>query len=87
LLQLKLLEIVVFFADNFQMSIKKIIGKRIATKRIEFGLSQEDLSDRSGVSVNTISVIENGRVYTKLNNLINVCKQLDLNLSDLFGGY
>lgn len=69
------------------MGVKKTIGKRISSKRIELGLTQEDLAFRSGLSVNTVSAVENGKVYVKLNNLFKICKHLDIKMVDLFVGY
>lgn len=57
--------------------IKKLIGERIKNYRIQSGYSQSDLASRSGVSIHTISNIENGAEFT-LTNLISILRALNL---------
>ena len=58
-----------------------IIGKRIQTRRQEQNITQEKLAERVGISVVYLSKIENGRVYTTLETLSNICTELDTELS------
>ena len=57
--------------------IKIIIGKKIKNCRIDMGYSQKDLAKRSGISVHSISNIENGNGVT-LDNLINIMRALNI---------
>lgn len=76
-----------YFFDNQLMGIKKVIGKRLILKRNEIGLSQEELAARVGIASSSLSAIERGLVYPRLNNLYKICKVLDLKLTDLFKNY
>lgn len=68
-----------------QKSIEQ--GKRIFALRIEKGLSQEDLHNKSGISVPYISRIEKGRVNVTYRTLNTMAKALDCSLSYLENGY
>ena len=57
--------------------IKNIIGKKIKNYRIDLGYSQKDLAKRSGISIHSISNIENGNGVT-LDNLINIMRALNI---------
>ena len=61
------------------------LGKQIRTARIERKMSQVDLSRHSGVSIHSISNIENGRDFS-VDNLISILRSLSLleNLNLLF---
>lgn len=59
------------------LEIKDLIGERIKNYRIQSGYSQGDLARKSGVSVHTISNIENGAECT-LTNLISILRALNL---------
>lgn len=39
----------------------KIVSKRIKKKRNEFGMTQQNLSDKSGISINSVKSYESGR--------------------------
>ncbi len=47
-------------------------------------LSQQALTDRVGVSRQTISAIEKGDYNPTINLCISICKELDVTLNDLF---
>lgn len=61
----------------------KMIGKRICQARKTKQLTQEDLSDLSGLSVSAISRIETGRNSTSLKTLVQLCNVLDVSLNYL----
>lgn len=69
------------------MGIKKTIGRRIARIREEKGLTQEKLACLTGLTPNTISLIETGGVYAKLDSLYKISKALNTKLADLFKSY
>lgn len=52
--------------------------------RVEHDLSQEELSKRTGVSRQTIGLIELGKYNPTLSLCLAICKALDKTLDDLF---
>lgn len=54
------------------------IGKIVANKRIENGLSQKDLADRTRLKQPDISRIEQGKTNITLDTLIRICRVLDI---------
>lgn len=62
------------------------MGSRIAQRRKELHLTQEELSELMGVSSQTISCIELGKKAVRPENLARLCTELDIS-SDyiLFG--
>lgn len=69
------------------MDIKKTVGQRIRDKRESLNMTQVYLADITGLTDNTISLIENGDVYPKLDSIYKICKALKLKLVDLFKGF
>ena len=69
------------------MSIRKIIGKRIAEERKTQGLSQEKLAEIVGLSATGLCFIENGEVYAKTDSIYKICKALNFPLEKLYKGY
>ena len=62
---------------------KKYIGKRIRAQRKIRGWSQEELADRAGRSVYTLSLIERGTNLPNLLTLIELARALECSLDDL----
>lgn len=58
-----------------------LIGKRICQARKAKHLTQEKLSELSGLSVSAISRIETGRNSTSLKTLKHLCDVLDVTLN------
>jgi transcriptional regulator with XRE-family HTH domain len=56
--------------------IEKELGKRLKRRRLEMNLSQEEISERSGLARRTITAIENGEGST-LTTLIAMLRALD----------
>lgn len=63
--------------------MEALIGKRISQARKAKHLTQEALSELSGLSVSAISRIETGRNSTSLNTLEHLCDVLDVTLNYL----
>lgn len=63
------------------------IGKRIAHKRIDQGLSQQQLADRAKLQVAYIGRVELGKYSIGIINLRKICKALDIKMTDLFKEY
>ncbi|MBB1139209.1 helix-turn-helix domain-containing protein [Myroides sp. WP-1] len=62
----------------------KNIGERIRELRVVKGYSQEELADRSGLSVRTIQRIEKGETMPRGNSLQQLGEVLHINIEDLF---
>ena len=66
---------------------KNKVGKRIQEYREKSGISQEDMADKIGLSVTSISNIERGRNFPTFENFIKICNAInvstDLLLSDV----
>ena len=54
------------------------LGEKIRLYRIAKGYSQKDLEDRSGVSLRSISRLEQGNTSIQLDNFIRILIALDL---------
>ena len=52
--------------------------------RVEKGLSQQELADLTGVTRQTIGLIEKGKYNPTLNLCLNIAKALNKTLNDLF---
>lgn len=64
--------------------INDLVGENIKTKRIENGLSQNDLSIQSGIERSQISRIEKGGVNPRTDTIEAIAKALGVSPSDLF---
>ncbi len=60
--------------------MKNTIGKRIAEARTNQNITQEQLEELSGLSVSTISRIENGKYHPTIENLIRLSDILHVGL-------
>ncbi len=65
------------------MSLKRRIGVGIRTLRLTRRLTQEDLAARSGLTVQALSNIENGKSLVSLANLEMIAKALDVSIQDM----
>lgn len=57
------------------------LGKQIASRRKQLNISQADLADMSGVSLRTLSAIENGDANPSVDVLSRVLEPLGLVIS------
>lgn len=57
---------------------------RLKSARTAKNLSQQQLADIVGVSIQTVNAIENGDYNPTINLCIAICKALDKTLDDLF---
>ncbi len=62
------------------------VGKRIASCRVRQRLTQEDLSELSGVSIPHISNIENGKTKIKVDTLVRLSNALHVSTDYLLCG-
>ena len=62
------------------------MGMRISGRRKELNLTQEKLSERMGVSLQTISCIELGKKAIRPENLANLCLHLNVSADYILYG-
>ena len=60
--------------DNFLVKM----GQRIAQRRKELHFTQEQVAEKMGVSLQTVSCIELGKKAIRPENLVNLCFHLDV---------
>ena len=66
------------------MNLLEELGVKIKNRRIEFGMSQEELSLLSGVQRSQISKIESGKVDIQISTIERLAKSLNIIVPDLF---
>ena len=64
--------------------IEKVLGKRIAEIRKSSGLTQENLAEKTGYSVEFISLVERGLNAPSVAGLAKIAKALKIEVKDLF---
>ncbi len=64
--------------------IKNFFGKKVKEYRERFHLSQEDLSEKLGITQRQVSMIERGLSFPKLGTLNKLSKVFDCDITDLF---
>ena len=67
-------------------SVQKIFGRNVRKYRKLAGLTQEELSEKIGVSQKRLSVIETGTQFASASLIDNLCNVLKISPADLFGG-
>lgn len=74
-----------YFLDNNPLeNLKKEIGLQIYNLRMENGFSRQDFADMVGISLNSLSSIENGDSMIKISTLFVIVNTLSLPLSSFF---
>jgi transcriptional regulator with XRE-family HTH domain len=63
---------------SFEGQLNILFGKAVKIRRMKKGWSLEKLSEKSDVSVNTISKIERGKVNPRLTTLYKLANGLNL---------
>lgn len=59
-----------------------VIGKKIKNARLDKGLTQEQLSELTAISLSHISNIETAKTKVSLPALISICNVLDISVDD-----
>lgn len=67
--------------DTWLLSMKNL---KLKLARMEKDISQTELAKRVGVTRQTIGMVESGDYNPTLNLCIQICKELDKTLNDLF---
>lgn len=65
----------------------KCVGKRIKNIRISKGITQEELAERTNLSITCISRLENEKTMVSLEKLIMISNALETNLSLILYDY
>lgn len=71
------------------MSDKEVLeqlGKRIANRRKECGFTQEQLAEKIGLSLQSVSCIELGKKGVRPDNLAKICQSLNVSADYLLLG-
>ncbi|MDP2062390.1 MAG: helix-turn-helix transcriptional regulator [Phaeovulum sp.] len=55
-------------------------GRMIRARRKTLGLTQEDVAMQSGMSLPTVSAIENGKETARLGLVLQICRDLGLRI-------
>lgn len=71
-------------SNNPLENLKKEIGLQIYNLRMENGFSRQDFADMVGISLNSLSSIENGDSMVKISTLFVIVNTLSLPLSSFF---
>jgi len=66
------------------MDIKEMMGQRIKSLRQANNMTQEELSEKAGITAKYLSSIERGHENPTLDTLIHIAGALGVDLSDLF---
>jgi transcriptional regulator with XRE-family HTH domain len=64
--------------------VSDCVGQQLRARRIERKLSIRALAERSGLSVNTLSLIENGKTSPSVNTLHHLAQSLDVPITAFF---
>lgn len=57
------------------------LGNAIRARRLALNLRQEDVAAQSGVSIPTVSAIENGKPTAQIGLILQICRDLGLHLT------
>ena len=66
--------------------LMKPFGKRVAAVRKSKGVTQQQLAERTGMSVVAIAYIETGKRWARLGTLNKIAKSLKVDIAELFKG-
>lgn len=64
--------------------LKKKFGEKIKKMRAEKGITQEQLADKAGISIDFLSLIERGRNAPSFKSLEKIAKALSVPAKELF---
>lgn len=74
----------VYFGRNHMNQLKIRFGKRLQKLRAENGITQEQLANAVGLTVESISNIERGVYGPKFDNLEKIAAALQISVKELF---
>lgn len=64
--------------NDSNIYIRKEIGKRIKAIRVSKKLTQQELAEKTGISLRVITRIENGEAKTSFDNILNILRYFDM---------
>lgn len=67
-------------------SIPRLFGRNVRKYRKERGFTQEQLSEKLGISQKHLSIIETGTQFASASLIERLCVELAVSPADLFGG-
>ena len=56
------------------------LGRAIRARRLELGMQQADVAMQSGISTPTVSAIENGKETARIGLVLQICRDLGLQI-------
>ena len=65
------------------MNELELIAKNLKARRKQLGYTQKTASDKAGITQHMWRFVEQGTRTPSLQNLVNMCKALDIKLIDL----
>ena len=69
---------------NLTTPAEALVGRRLRELRTQQGYSLRALADRSGLNINTLSLIENGKSSASVSTLQTLAQALDVSISSFF---
>jgi ribosome-binding protein aMBF1 (putative translation factor) len=73
----------VFFVGNIQHSVVKKFGSALKKRRVSLGMTQSELSQKSGINRSYISEVERGKESISLDRADILSRCVQSNLSEL----
>lgn len=69
------------FEKNYQYIVNMdYLGKQIKDRRKALKITQKELADLAGISINTVVAVERGQGDPKISTYFSICKVLGLKL-------
>jgi uncharacterized cupin superfamily protein/DNA-binding Xre family transcriptional regulator len=70
--------------SNEQRNAEIQVGRKIRELRNQKGFSLREIADRSGLNINTLSMVENGKSSPSVSTLQQLARALDVSIVDFF---
>lgn len=66
-----------------KLKYSRILGERIKNLRLERGLTQSELANKSSMDIRQVGRIERGEAVSNINSIVKICLGLVIEPSDL----